>query len=176
MGFVFVKITPEMIEEANKRNEVYKNQFGTKGTRLAEKDEKIRKTGYIGEQIVKKVFPKLHFSSDPDIDLCYNGLNFDVKSVGCNGEPKAEYVGTVFSHEGKKHCNFFIFTRILNDYSGGWVTGIISKKDFFKKCIEVKAGTKNNNFTYEHDRYTIEYRHLFMPEIEKKEEECQESN
>ena len=161
--FICVKITPEMIAEAEKRNLVSKDKYGTKGTRLVEKNDKIRQTGYIGEQIVKHAFSNLEFSTSDDYDLVYLGKKFDVKSVGCNSFPEPFHVGTVFNDETKKDIDFYIFTRIKNDNSLGWITGFISKDDFFKKADTIKAGTKNNNFTYEHNRYTIEYGKCIRP-------------
>ncbi len=167
-NFIYVEITKEMLESAYQRNMHFQNIYGTSGTRLKGKNTKIRETGYLGEEIVRKAFPLLQLSPDPSFDFYIKKsdsqfVTFDVKSVGCNSMPQPHHVGTVFSHEGKVHTDCLIFTRILNDRSGGWITGFIKTSDFFQMCEQVKAGTQNNNFTYEHDRMTIEYGKLKMP-------------
>lgn len=146
-----------MVIEADVRNKEYEKQFGICGTRLTTKNTRIRETGYIGEEIVKKAYPYLEFSLNPKFDFIINGITIDVKSVGCNTEPKSNYVGTVFD---KPIADIIIFTRVLNNRNMGWVCGSIATDDFFKYCDYINANTVNNNFTYEHPRTTIEYSKL----------------
>ena len=161
--FICVKITPEMMAEAERRSEGFRTKYGNMGTRLVEKKEKIMKTGFVGEQISKYVYPNLQWSSSEDVDFTCMGKTFDVKSVGCNSTPELHHVGTVFNDDTNKDVDFYIFTRIRNDFSMGWITGFISRKDFFAKADRIKAGTENNNFTYEHDRFTIPYLKCVKP-------------
>lgn len=151
---IFIQITENMMEIANERNAFYKSLYGTNGTRLVSKNEKIRETGYLGEEIVKKAYPFLLNSENPKFDLIFKEATIDVKSVGCNTEPKIDYVGTVFDFP---IADILIFTRVLNDRSAGWICGSITTENFFKKCTTISANTKNNNFTYEYPRKIIEY-------------------
>ena len=159
----FIKITPEMKCAAEQRNVSSAKKYGTKGTRLVEKNKKIRETGFLGEQIVKSAYPHLELSTDDDYDFHYKNITFDVKAVGCNGMPRPDYVGTVFGTRDRVKADYLIFVRVMNDGSGGWVCGFIKVYEFFDKCTTVTAGTVNNNFTYDHDRFTIEYGKLVIP-------------
>lgn len=126
-------------------------------TRLTTKKLTILETGYIGEEIVKKEYPFLEFSNNIKFDFTFNGLTIDVKSVGCNTEPKINYVGTVFD---KPVADIIIFTRILNNRNMGWICGSITKDNFFQQCEHIDANTINNNFTYEYPRKIISYSKL----------------
>ena len=156
----YIPLSETMVKHATDR--LYSLKFGGKRTRLTEKTKRIRETGYIGEEIIKKAYPFLEYSQNWRYDFTYNGLTFDAKAVGCNGEPQLDYVGAVFD---KPEADILIFTRILNDRTGGWICGAIQTKEFFKIAEKIKANTVNNNFTYDHDRLCIPYGKLSPLEL-----------
>ena len=78
----------------------------------------------------------------------------------CNSKPLDNYVGTLYEEQKTRDVDYYIFSRIKNDFSIAWICGVISKKDFFDLSILVEAGTTNNNFTYDQSRYEIQYSKL----------------
>lgn len=161
-GFVEVTITPEMRADADKRNKAFYSKCGNAGTHRTDKSRQ-RSTGYLAEMGVVVVFPKLEFSKDPKVDFVFNGITFDVKAQGCNSAPALNFAGTLYEDQAGREVDFYIFTRVKNDFTKVWITGFASKEQFFKLAKLIPAGTQNNNFTYDQSRYEIEYSKLTKP-------------
>jgi hypothetical protein len=54
--------------------------------------------------------------------------------------PEPHFDCSVSDYNTKQKCDNYIFTRVLGDYSKGWVLGWIKKEDFFKKATLVYQG------------------------------------
>ena len=163
-GFIEVSVTQEMRDSAEKRNKEFYNRLGNVGTHRTDKSRQ-RTTGYLAEMAVNSVYPKLNFSEDPKIDFTYKQITFDVKAQGCNSAPALDYVGTLYEEQRAREVDMYIFTRVKNDFTKVWVTGLISKKDFLSTARLIPAGTRNNNFRYDQSRYEIEYSKLIKPTL-----------
>lgn len=162
-GFVEVNVSPEMRSDAEKRNKSFYGKCGNAGTHRTDKGRQ-RTTGYLAEMGVSVVFPRLEFSKDPKVDFVFNEITFDVKAQGCNSAPGLNFAGTLYEEQAGRDVDFYIFTRVKNDFSKVWITGFISKEKFFERAKLIPAGTKNNNFTYDQSRYEIEYSKLTKPQ------------
>lgn len=162
-GFVEVNVTQEMRDDAEKRNKTFYKKLGNAGTHRTDKGRQ-RTTGYVAEMAVAHVFPKLKFSEDPTIDFTFNDITFDVKAQGCNGAPAPNFVGTLYEEQRDRNVDFYIFTRVKNDFTKVWIAGFISKDQFLSMAKLIPAGTSNNNFTYDQSRYEIEYSRLIKPQ------------
>ena len=163
LGFIEVDVTPEMVANANDRNESFFKKLGNVGThRIGQTRQRI--TGYLAEMAVKDVYPKLEFSTDPNVDFICKGMTFDVKAQGCNQMPLPNYVGTLYEEQASRSVDLYVFTRVRNDSEKVWITGLISKNQFFDLAKLIPAGTANNNFRYDQSRYEIEYSKMVKPE------------
>lgn len=162
-GFIEVDVTPEMVTKAEERNQSFFKKLGNVGTHRTDKTRQ-RITGYLAEMAVKVVYPKLEFSTDPNIDFIFNKMTFDVKAQGCNQTPLPDYVGTLYEEQASRSVDLYVFTRVRNDSEKVWIAGIISKNQFFDLAKLVPAGTTNNNFRYDQSRYEIEYNKMIKPE------------
>lgn len=162
--FIEVKITPEMIEEAEERNKTKKAIYGTLKTRRT-KSTRARMTGFIGEVAAKKVFQKLSYSDENDVDLVSkdNKITFDVKSNGGNTNPQLTHCATIY--EKNYPCGVYIFAKVLNDFSKLWITGFIPKQELVEKVKLVPKGTVRIGYVCEDDRYELEYSHLYKPSL-----------
>ena len=92
-------------------------------------------------------------SDDFDFDLITKkGKRLEVKTITCKFKPKPDYLCTVNSHDlggvHKQNADFYVFLRILNNFSKGWILGWISCKDFFEKGEFVKKGTNFGKFEF----------------------------
>lgn len=163
MSILKVEITSEMVAEAEKRNKENWEIYHNTGTLLTEKTEYIRKFGYLGEAIVCRSFPKLKYTETPTHDLEFNSFRFEVKSKSCNTMPKDNYTASVMAYQKDRELDYFIFTRIIQNCTYGWILGWITKERFFEDSKLIRKGTKNKNFTVDNDRYCIKIGELNNP-------------
>tara|TARA_Y100000592_G_C5384148_1_gene274911 strand:+ start:508 stop:879 length:372 start_codon:yes stop_codon:yes gene_type:complete len=92
-------------------------------------------------------------SNNFDFDLISKkGKRLEIKTITCKFKPKSNYLCTVNSYDlngvHKQKADFYIFLRILNDFSKGWILGWISCSDFFKKGKFIKKGTDFGKFKF----------------------------
>ena len=159
MDALTINITPDIYQEAEQRNLSYKKKYGNTGTHRLNKDRQ-RMTGYLAEASIRSYFPQLNYSDNDNVDFIIDSITIDSKAQGCNSKPLDNYVGTLYEEQKTRDVDYYIFSRIKNDFSIAWICGVISKKDFFDLSILVEAGTTNNNFTYDQSRYEIQYSKL----------------
>jgi hypothetical protein len=159
MEIISINITKNIFNEAYKRNEKYKAKYGNCGTHRINKDRQ-RMTGYLAEACISHRFPQIQYSEIDNVDFTLGTLTMDSKAQGCNSKPLLSYVATLYEEQKNRPVDFYIFSRVKNDFSTAWICGIISKHKFFELSRLIPAGTKNNNFTYDQSRYEIQYKDL----------------
>tara|TARA_B100002019_G_scaffold207167_1_gene179902 strand:- start:1198 stop:1728 length:531 start_codon:yes stop_codon:yes gene_type:complete len=154
-----VDITSDIFNEAKARNEEYYNRFGNQGTHRTNK-ERQRMTGYLAESCIHNTFPSIKYSDDYSVDFILDNKTIDSKAQGCNSKPLDFYSATLYEEQRNRDTDYYIFSRIKNDFSKGWICGIASKQKFFQLATLKPAGTKTNNFTYDQSRYELQYKNL----------------
>lgn len=133
-------------------NELGKSKFGYNRKRIFE--------GYIGEKIVMDFLKINEDSDDYDYDLISKkGKKLEIKTISCKFKPKPHYWCAVNSHDlngvHKQKADYYIFLRILNDYSKGWILGWISCTGFFKYGKFIRKGTDFGKFEFIRANATI---------------------
>ncbi len=102
--------------------------------------------GYLGEQMVMHYLGIKIDDDDYDYDLTYKGFKLEVKSISCKFKPPQHFLCTVNSYDlsgiHKQSANYYVFIRILNDKSKGWILGYIGCEEFFKIGRFVPKGTE----------------------------------
>lgn len=153
-----ILISPLMLEKAkhklttiNTRENLGLSKFGSEYDRIL--------IGYIGEQIIMN-YLNIETDSDTfDFDLLYNGKKLEVKTISCKFKPLPHYWCTVNSHDlngvHKQTADYYIFLRILNDKSKGWILGGMTCKNFFEKGKFVPKGTDFGKFKFYKANATI---------------------
>ena len=154
-----VIITPEILTEAKKRDEEYFNRFGHSGTHRTNK-ERQRMTGYLAEACIHHTFPQIQYSEDYLVDFILDSNTIDSKAQGCNSKPLDFYSATLYEEQKNRDADYYIFSRVQNDFAVAWICGIASKTKFFQIATLKEAGHKTNNFTYDQSRYELEYKKL----------------
>jgi len=154
-----IKITKNIFDKAQQRNEKYKNKYGNAGTHRINKDRQ-RMTGYLAEAAITDRFAQIKYSKNDVVDFVLGGVTIDSKAQGCNSRPLMSYSATLYEEQKNRQTDFYIFSRVKNDFSMIWICGIISKPKFFDEAKLIPVGTKNNNFTYDQSRYEIQYNQL----------------
>ena len=151
-------ITDEMLSEAKATNEKFQKKYGNIGTHRTNKT-KQRMTGYLAEVAIKYLCG-IDYSEDDSVDFNYKEITLDSKAQGCNSAPKDYYVATLYEEQKNRDVDYYVFSRVKNDWSRVWICGFISKNMFFDKAELIPAGTKNNNFVYDQSRFEIQYKNL----------------
>lgn len=163
--YIEFMVTDTSMHEAQSRNKVFFEKYGNLGTHRTNVD-KQRMTGYLAEIAIKSTFPHLDYSKDDRVDFWFrNKISFDSKSQGCNVLPMTDYAATLYEEQKKREVDFYIFSRVKNDFSKVWILGIISKKQYLEKSKLMPAGTKTNNFTYNNSRFELPIKDLYKPSI-----------
>lgn len=102
--------------------------------------------GYIGEQMVKDFLNIKTDDDEFDYDLFYKGKRLEVKTISCKFKPYPNYLCTVNSHNldgvHKQAADYYVFLRILNDQSKGWILGCMPCGEFFQKGEFVEKGAQ----------------------------------
>jgi len=154
-----ILITQDIVDYANKKlahvntlDNLGLSKFGSERNRIL--------VGYIGERIIMKYLGLTQDEDKYHYDLISNkGKRLEVKTITCKFKPKADYWCTVNSHDlsgvYKQNADFYIFLRILNDYSKGWILGWIPCKEFFKKGEFIAKGKDFGKFQFVKANATI---------------------
>ena len=116
-------------------------------------DEKRIFEGYIGEKIIMDFLNIQNNDDTYEYDLLSNkGKKLEIKTISCKFKPKLNYLCTVNSHKidgiHKQKADYYIFLRILNDYSLAWILGWYSCKDFFKVGTFIPKGKDFGKFKF----------------------------
>jgi len=96
--------------------------------------------GFLGELLVQREFGG-ELKNTYDYDLITNkGFTVDVKTKIIRTAPRPDYYCNVPDYNTEQKCDFYFFTRIMEDFSCGWLLGWIKKEEFFKLAKFRKKG------------------------------------
>lgn len=158
MAYREVIITEEMLDSAkdklgNLESDPDKSasKFGSESKRILE--------GYIGERIVMS-YLKLRVDEDNyEYDLRYKGKKLEVKTISGKFKPPMSFEATVNSHDPDgvhmQDADFYVFVRILNNYSKGWILGCKSCPSFFAEGTFIKEGHDFGKFQFTKANATV---------------------
>ena len=113
--------------------------------------------GFIGEVVVADELNAKH-DNTYDYDLTLNNTTrVDVKTKRCNSKPLDTYDCSISAHGTKQKCDMYVFVRVLNNFSKGWILGKITKDDYFSKAKYHKKGDldDDNKFRYKTNCYNV---------------------
>ncbi len=112
--------------------------------------------GFLGE-IITANFLSVSTFNTYDYDIIFNNIKIDVKTKRVNTPPRNYYECSISDLNTKQKCDVYVFTRILNDMTKGWLLGYINKKDYFEKATFLKKGSidPSNNWKVLTDCYNL---------------------
>ena len=153
-----VNIAKEIISYAERKLKGVSKESSILSKFGSERDRIL--VGYIGEKIIMNYLNIEKDVDDFEFDLLSNkGKRLEVKTITCKFKPKPHYWCTVNSHDldgiHKQKADYYIFLRILNDFTKGWILGWISCDDFFQKGTVVKKGKDFGKFQFVKANATI---------------------
>jgi len=103
--------------------------------------------GYIGQLLVAE-----HLNAEePDnynFDVKKNNITYEVKTKRCTSRPRQEYDCSVSDFNTKQNCDYYLFVRVLEDFSKAWVLGKKKKADYFKEARFCEKGKVDEKSTF----------------------------
>ena len=170
-----IPITSQMlaVAEAKDPHRPYNNKSFMKGEGIF--------VGILGEEIVKSWRIDFSQESTYDYDLvCFCGskkqtIDVKTKYQSSPNVPLKDiggWMASVCVDSIHQNTDFYIFCRVCKidtygngfSYPFGWIAGMISKDEFFKKAVFRKKGEKEgyNNYTVQQDCYNVPYSELYQ--------------
>lgn len=121
--------------------------------------------GFLGEELVLASSERFTEANTYDYDIVLDSrYSIEVKTKRQTSKlpPKSTYEASITNFNPYQLTDYYIFTRVTNDYSIGWVLGIISKNEFFNKASFHRKGELDttNNFEFKCDCYNLPYSDL----------------
>jgi len=151
-----VLITEDMINKATDKAK----QMGKLNNSITKGQGNI--SGFIGEEMVLDYINGESMNSY-DYDLVLDdGRKVDVKTKRTTVKPQTNYDCSVASFNTKQKCDVYIFCRILNDMTKGWILGYKDKEEYFNEARFMKKNQIDpaNNFRVKADCYNVAIENL----------------
>ena len=108
--------------------------YGQRGDADGDKKQQVR--GMIGQCMVMDILgydlPQITHEHDGGIDINYNGLTIDVKTMGRNCDPRPEYVNNLIGLQSHFDVDAYIFCSINRKDITLTICGWIAKNEFLK--------------------------------------------
>lgn len=104
--------------------------------------------GFLGEILVAEAIGAQHNNSfDYDLVLSTKKgpITIDVKTKRCTSTPWPNYECSIADYNPDQQCDFYVFVRILEDFSNAWILGKIRKEDYYKLATFRAKGQKDPN-------------------------------
>lgn len=137
------KISKDILQSA--RDRVDKFSFGKKGKSFFGSERHRTLIGYIGELMVMEYLKVEHVDDEFDFDIIYKAKKLEIKSISCKFRPHLDYLCTVNSYDldgvHQQESDYYVFTRIINQMTKGWILRYIGCKEFFKRGEFIKKGS-----------------------------------
>jgi len=153
---ITLQVSDQMLLNARRLSE----QMGTLKRSITKGQGNL--AGFIGEELV------LHYlganrENTYDFDLTHNNSTFDVKTKRTTVEPKDYYDCSVAKYNTTQLAENYIFTRVLNDMSKGWILGYMPHDEYYEKARYMKKGEwdTDNGFRVKADCYNLAIKELY---------------
>jgi len=129
-----VTITPEMIKEAKKKAE----ELGVLKNSITKGDGNV--AGILGELVVVKATGST-LSNTKNYDVVRpDGQTSDVKTKRCSGKPEPHFECSVADFNTSQKCDYYVFVRVLKDFSKAWIVGELPKAEYFENAVFIQQG------------------------------------
>jgi len=132
-----VDITPDQIQRAS---ELY--SFGALKDSITRGKSNIY--GALGEVIVhdylKSKGRRVKIVGDRNFDITSNGKTIDVKTKRTSVPPIQSFNCSIPAANPNQKCDYYVFVRVMEDKSVGWIVGYMDKSEYFKKAKFYRKG------------------------------------
>lgn len=118
--------------------------------------------GFVGEGLVHEYLQDqgqmCGWTNTYDYDLILEGdITIDVKSKRTGFPPRLDYECSITAYNTKQKCDVYVFTRVRNDMTVGWILGFLPKSEYFDKATFMEKGTvdSSNGWKVKSDCYNV---------------------
>ena len=113
--------------------------------------------GFIGEYAVLSLIKggRIHNTYDYDIKTAISTI--DVKTKRTRVKPLPHYMCSVAAYNTKQNCTYYVFVRMLSDYTKCWVLGWLGKEKYFENATFLRKGEEDgdNGYIVKADCYNL---------------------
>ena len=122
--------------------------------------------GFLGEIMVADYFDCMPDNSYEHDLMSPNGIMLEVKTKKTTVTPKDYYEVSIARFNTKQSCDYYVFCRVLEDQSVGWILGYDTPTVYKKTCKFLKKGEvdPDNNYTVKADCYNKPIDKLTVPD------------
>lgn len=118
--------------------------------------------GFTGEGLVHEYLQEqglmCGWTNTFDYDMVLEGdVTIDVKTKRTGFTPKLDYECSITAASKKQACDVYVFTRVKNDMSKGWILGFLPKQEYMDKATFMEKGTidSSNGWKVQADCYNV---------------------
>ena len=141
-----IKVTDEILHHCKKQLESY--NFGKRSTANGTKLQQL--TGIIGQSVVMNLFNQGLINGnegfDNGIDIFYNHLKIDVKTMGRTTRVRSNYTNNFLKLQDYFETELYIFCSYHKIKQELTICGWVDKKDFIKKRRFYPKGSTRKRF------------------------------
>lgn len=120
--------------------------------------------GFLAEEMIIKRWPKTKLADTYDFDLVLGKYKIEVKCKrqASNQPPPQHYECSVSNYNTSQETDIYVFCRVNNEYTVGWIIGWIFKPDFYESAVFHRKGELDpaNGFVFKGDCYNLSYSSL----------------
>ena len=158
-GYIMKEIIID--KEWIKQSQLKSKEMGTLNNSITKGDGNL--SGFIGEMMALSCLPEAKLLNTYDFDIIYKDNKLDVKTKRTKVAPREYYDCSVAAFNTKQKCSHYVFTRILNDFSKGWLLGWMPKDEYFSSSRLLKKGDRDgdNGFIVKSDCYNLPINKLY---------------
>ena len=97
-----------------------------------------------------------------------NTKTADVKTKICTSKPQMNYECSIAAYNIKQRTDYYIFCRVLKDYSKIWILGYMPKEEYFDRARYCEKGTIDEKshlrWRFKESCYNLEIGQLYKME------------
>jgi hypothetical protein len=135
-----LQISDEILTEAKSRA----TKLGKLNNSITEGAGNI--AGYIGQLLVAE-YLNAEEPDDYNFDVKKDNTTYEVKTKRCTSRPRKEYDCSVSDFNTKQNCDYYLFVRVLEDFSKAWILGKKKKADYFNEARFCEKGKVDEKST-----------------------------
>ena len=136
-----IKVKQEILNHC--RKQIKKYNFGQRG--FADGTIEQQLIGIIGQSVVADIFNQSWINGesgfDDGIDIFYNGLRIDIKTMSRTTDVRDYYVNNFIGLQANYEVDVYIFTSLNKNTYELTIIGWITKEELFKKASFFPKGT-----------------------------------
>lgn len=152
-----VQVSASVKEEARRRSE----DMGKLRNSITGGDGNM--AGFIGEALVATYLGDCQWNNTYDYDIVYGGIKIDVKTKRTNFRPRKDFECSVSAFNPNQKCDWYVFVRVMGDFSRAWILGYIPHETFSKTAKFYAKGDidPRNGWTVKSSCYSVEIKDLW---------------